>query len=57
MRDKERETAHVSAANGLLWLCMHVWVGARVLALQNDGGLGPGLMRCFRDNARRGVDM
>lgn len=36
---------------------MHVWVGARVLALQNDGGLGPGLMRCFRDNARRGVDM
>lgn len=33
------------------------WVGARVLALQNDGGLGPGLMRCFRDNARRRVDM
>ena len=32
-------------------------LGARVLALQNDGGPGPGLMRCFRDNASRRVDM
>lgn len=47
------------AANGPLWMCVCVCgrMGARVLAPQNDGGLGPGLMRCFRDNARRRVDM
>lgn len=57
-RKRERETlAHVLAANGLLLLCMCGWVGAYVLALESDGGLGPGLMRCFRDNAKRGVDM
>lgn len=38
-------------------VCVCGRMGARVLAPQNDGGLGPGLMRCFRDNARRRVDM
>lgn len=59
-RDRQREaTARVFAANGPLWMCVCVCgrMGARVLAPQNDGGLGPGLMRCFRDNARRRVDM
>lgn len=42
----------------MLRLCVaRVWVGACVLALQNDGGPGPGLMRCFRDDASRRVDM
>lgn len=41
-REGEREMlAHVLAADGLLWSCMCVcmWVGARVLALQSDGDL------------------
>lgn len=38
-------------------VCVGGRTGARVLARQNDGGLGPGLMRCFRDNARHRVDM
>lgn len=61
-RDRQREEmARALAANGPLWMRACVFVcgraGARVLAPQNDGGLGPGLMRCFRDNARRRVDM
>lgn len=56
--ETERKTlAAVLAANGMLRLCTRAWVGARVLALRNDGGPGPGLMRCFRDNASRRVDM
>lgn len=66
MREREREgqneterktLAGALAANGMLRLYTRVWVGARVLALWNDGGPGPGLMRCFRDNASRRVDM
>lgn len=61
-RDRQREAmAPVFASNGPLWMpvcaCVCGRTGARVLAPQNDGGLGPGLMRCFRDNARRRVDM
>lgn len=58
-RDRQRESMpSVFASNGPLWMPVSVWAdGARVLAPQNDGGLGPGLMRCFRDNARRRVDM
>lgn len=56
--ETERKTlAAVLAANGMLRLCTRAWAGARVLALRNDGGPGPGLMRCFRDNASRRVDM
>lgn len=58
-REKRREMlAHVLAANGLWWLCVCVWVGGRTCTCTAERwGLGPGLMRCFRDNARRGVDM
>lgn len=58
-----RETlAHMLAANGLVRLCMCtcvcVCVGGRTCTrIAQRWGLGPGLMRCFRDNARRRVDM
>lgn len=63
-RDGQNETERktltgVLAANGCgcVRARARAWVGARVLALQNDGGPGAGLMRCFRDNASRRVDM
>lgn len=38
--------------------CVRVCVGGRTCTcIAERWRLGPGLMRCFRDNARRGVDM
>lgn len=38
--------------------CVCVWVGGRMCTCSAERwGLVLGLMRCFRDNARRGVDM
>lgn len=53
-KKKKGKLVCVFAADGVRCVCVRGWAHVRQ---QKGWGLGPGLMRCFRDNARRGVDM